>query len=862
MNIIDIRIYDCEVFAHDWIVIFKGLEPGAKHTVIHNDNLKLKKYIQEGHILGGFNSKHYDDWIIQAIIHGADPTTVKRLNDFIIMEGHKGWEFPFLQFKKKEFDSFDLRDDLPNSLSLKAIEGNSGANIVESSVPFDIQRPLTEEELKSTIRYCKTDVDNTIALYHQRQDYMESKKTVARLKEMDEVEAIGLTNAKLTARFLDAKKMTHDDENVYDPPEELRIGKYAKTLDFFRDPVEFTLADLKEKLEKAPSVVKKRSLTRQIAELEESRNRYDCELEMDVAGVPHKFAWGGIHGAKTNYLQRADPSYRIVTIDVGSYYPSLMLEYNYISRNIPSAEGYAEIYHKRMKAKHDGDGATADALKLVLNTCYGAMKNQWNELYDPRNASAICITGQLFLTDLIDKLEDVQGFELIQSNTDGIIIRFPIYVEDQIVAKVAEWEKRTRMNMEYTIIHAIAQKDVNNYVMKSGETYLYQNGQKVVTKEDKGKVKSKGGYVSLFGGGDFRNNSLVVLHKALVDYFMDDIPVEDTIRNCKEVKDFQMIAKTGSSYDGTYHEVDGQKVQVQKVNRVYATKNKTYGTIYKAKANGRADKIAELPLHCIIDNEGRMNIKDIDKDFYIAMAKKRITDYIGKHKKLLKSEEKKMAENKMNIYQKINKVRMEFLQADVKKSGVNRFAEYKYFELADIVPTALKLCDKYGLTTVVEFHEDYAVMHLHDADEKDGYVFFRSPMRNLVVKGMNEIQALGAVETYQRRYLYMAFLDIVEQDAIDGTAGKPEEPEKAAPKQSNRPASPAKREEVKKELIDENGEASEIQIKSIKAGLKKLREKNDTYEPYIKEVLKKIKAGIQKKGAEDILIAIGNKIEE
>lgn len=866
-----VYIYDCEVFAFDWIVVARTPEDGSPHTVIHNSNEQLRQFIHKNDpFFGGFNNKHYDDFIIKAIYHGADNATVKRLNDFIIVKKQRGWDFPFLQFKKKPFLGFDIRDDLDERISLKAIEGNLGLSIVETGVPFDIDRPLTQEEVAKTIDYCKTDVDNTVVLYHTRKNYIESKIAVARIKGMDEKIAVSMTNAKLTAAFLDAKKRDHGDEMVYEIPDALRIGKYQHTLDFFLDPVEYTLRLLRAKLEVTTRKVSIKSIERRIKLLEETRDRYECNLETEIAGVPHVYAWGGIHGAIPNYICHAEEGYKIVTIDVGSYYPTLMLILNYMSRNIPDSESYAVLYHMRMDAKRRGDKAIANALKLILNTKYGATKNRYNELYDPRNASAICITGQLFLTDLIDKLEGVAGFELIQSNTDGLMIRFPIEVEDSIVATVGEWEQRTGMGMEYTEIHAVAQKDVNNYVMKSGEVYVYDNGRKVVTEKDKGKLKAKGGYVSLYGGGNFEKNSLVAVHNALVDYLMDGVPVEETIRENNNVLEFQMIAKTGPTYEGAYHEVNGDRVPVQKVNRVYATKNNGHGTVYKTKKNGKGEKIQNLPEHCMIDNAGTATITDVDKQFYIDMAKSRVEDYLGKGAEPIKKTKEKKVEKmaEMNIYTKINKIRMAWLDANVQKTGINRFAEYKYFELADIVPVAVPLFDSFNLYHRFSFTDDLATLTIIDADKPEMVETFSSPMRTLAVKGMNEIQALGGVETYQRRYLYMMLLDIVEQDAFDSTNGKPDEPaakpaatKTAAAKKSNRPATETERNDAKKELIDEAGDATEIQIKAIKNGLKKLRAKDDTHEDYIKETIIKIKGGMSKTDADDLLIEIGNKIE-
>jgi transcriptional regulator NrdR family protein len=107
----------------------------------------------------------------------------------------------------------------------------------------------------------------------------------------------------------------------------------------------------------------------------------------------------------------------------------------------------------------------------------------------------------------------------------------------------------------------------------------------------------------------------------------------------------------------------------------------------------------------------------------------------------------------------------------------------------------------------------------------------------------------------------MLVFDIVEADPIDATIGKTED-KAEAPKKSNKPATPEKREEIKKELINEDGKATDVQVKSIKNGLKKLREKGDSYEPYIKEIVSKIKSGLNKSEAENILIEIGDKITE
>jgi len=106
--------------------------------------------------------------------------------------------------------------------------------------------------------------------------------------------------------------------------------------------------------------------------------------------------------------------------------------------------------------------------------------------------------------------------------------------------------------------------------------------------------------------------------------------VEETINSCNDILEFQYIAKASSKYTHCYHIVRWQKVPVQKVNRVYATKGKRYGTLYKVhRETGRHAKIEDLPKHCIIDNRNELNVRDIDKEHYIKKAKKMINDFIG-----------------------------------------------------------------------------------------------------------------------------------------------------------------------------------------------------------------------------------------
>lgn len=127
-------------------------------------------------------------------------------------------------------------------------------------------------------------------------------------------------------------------------------------------------------------------------------------------------------------------------------------------------------------------------------------------------------------------------------------------------------------------------------------------------------------------------------------------------------------------------------------------------------------------------------------------------------------------ENEMNVYEKLNVARERFHQLKLEKTGENKFAKYKYFELGDFLIPAMKVFKEVGLCGTVSF-PDKAVMTIRNVEKPEETIVFESPMGSADLKGCHEVQNIGAVETYQRRYLWVAALEIVEHDALDATTG-------------------------------------------------------------------------------------------
>ena len=205
-----------------------------------------------------------------------------------------------------------------------------------------------------------------------------------------------------------------------------------------------------------------------------------------------------------------------------------------------------------------------------------------------------------------------------------------------------------------------------------------------------------------------------------------------------------------------------------------------------------------------------------------------------------------------NVLQKLAQARLEFLNEKVTKSGKNMHLEFKYFELEDIIPPAIRIFARVGLTTAINFAEEGAVMKVFNTDNvNEAPMEFRVPYRevkpivsNAGKEVTNPMQALGSSITYLRRYLWMAVLDITEPDDIDATLGSDAEntnedtpaSKKTAPKP---PATVAERKAAKEKLTGTDGAATDDQIASLKSLCKKLMDKDEAQEEFIQQIAMK-----------------------
>lgn len=597
-----ILIYDFETFKYDWLVVIIDYESKEK-TVIINDLPKLRDFYEKNksNIWVGYNSREYDQYILKGLLLGLDPWYI---NTEIIVNGKRG-RWVVKDAEEIILYNFDISTGFH---SLKQLEGFMGSMIKESDIPFDINRPLTPKEIEQTVFYCTHDVEETLKVFDYRKEEFDSQLLMIEAFNLP-MQMFNKTKAQLAATVLEAQRgKDRNDEFDLVFPDTLQISpKYQHIVDWYKD----------------------------------RRNRdYNKSLVTEVAGIPHVFAWGGLHAAIPNYVAEG----MIVHCDVASLYPSIMIEYGFQSRNIKDKNKYAEIRTKRMQLKKEKNPMQAP-LKIVLNSTYGAMKDEQNALYDPLQANNVCVAGQLLILDLIEKLEG--HCTLAQSNTDGL---FLVVENDSQLEEckriAAEWEKRTRLTLEWGVSKKLVQKDVNNYI---------------VIDED-GLYESKGAYIKKLSDTDY---DLPIVNKALVEHFIRGTPVRQTIEQCNDLREFQKIIKITRLYKYALH---GDKRLKEKVLRVFASKNPNAPGLVKVKSEERIEKVANTPDHCFIFNDYCKGIPcpdELDKEYYVGMAEKRLADFLN-HKSKSKTTK--------------NKSEIKYINYDA-KSAVDAIdqSEYEYF---------------------------------------------------------------------------------------------------------------------------------------------------------------------------------------
>ncbi len=563
-------IIDFEVLSKGgfWMCCMKDYKTQKEHIIINNREEFLRVFNKnKDSVWVGYNIKGYDQWIMKAIIAGVDPCII---SDKLIEQNISPYQVD-RSLNRIPIYIFELNDSYR---SLKELELFMGEDIRESTVPFDLNRYPTKEEIEELTTYCLHDVRMTFKVFKEVYYKYEAQLGLIEYFNLDE-SMINKTEAQLSAYILGAKKPNYAREDVadFEIVNTIELSKYNNIKQWYED---YNNRDFKK------------------------------YLRANVYGVDTDFGWGGLHSARKKY-QGED---FIVNSDVSSFYPSIMIEYGLLSRNIQNPTKFKEIRDTRFKFKKEKN-PIEKSLKLVLNSTYGACLDANNDLYDQRQGIGICVNGQLLLLDLIEKVELEFGdrAEFIQGNTDGVMFKFKSKEDvDKYLEICKEWSQRTRMNLDHDFVKKIIQKDVNNYI------YV----------KEEGSIKSKGAYVKKLSLID---NDLPIVNKAIKEKLINDIEIEDTINNCNDLMDFQKCVKITGKYS---HAVYGSENINLKVFRVFASKSSSDNAIMKMKSDGKLEKISYTPDRVFIDNSkviGKEVLDKLDKSWYIKLAKDRLESF-------------------------------------------------------------------------------------------------------------------------------------------------------------------------------------------------------------------------------------------
>jgi len=571
-----ILIYDFEVFKKFWCVVILSADGIRAIT----DQKEFVEYYDahRDFIWIGYNSNHYDKFILGAVYNGCSNSELYLASQDLVEDGKtkRGGGPP------QGFVSYDTGDRF---YSLKQLEAFMGYSIEESSIPFNTDKEFTEEMKEETVRYCTHDVLATVEVLKRRIYDFEAQKNLIETFHL-QMQDFRLTKAQLTAKVLKCTKhlsLAHQEwDNKILPC--VNITKYTEVLDFYS-----------------------------------SRENYmeGQKKEIDISGVPHTFALGGIHGAVKRYHKKGD----LLHIDVTSYYPSIMIQHNLLTRQSQEPELFKQIYDKRVELKKAGKKKEQAPYKIILNSTFGITNQVFSDAYDPQRNHDVCINGQLMLLMLLEMLEGT--CELIQSNTDGIIVDCTGRDRNEVERICHEWEAITKMGLSFEDVSEIWQKDVNNYMIQF----------------DDGKEEAKGAYVKFNSDLD---NDMSIVNEALREGLrkMSWDAIDNYIESHSKPEDlpkYQKVVKLSSKYSHVYF--GHNEVRDHKCFRVFAVKN---GGEIISKAKSREathEKYANTPENAtivfgdlheknLVDITGHpFGIDSLDKSYYVELAKSRATDF-------------------------------------------------------------------------------------------------------------------------------------------------------------------------------------------------------------------------------------------
>lgn len=512
-------------------------------------------------IFCGYNNLHYDNPIINYIIEYEDklmqyniPTicsSIFNLSKTITASSEdnidewKHWKYQIW------FDTFDILTMLYSNklrVGLKEIQVTMQYPNVQEFV-CDWTKPLPLEDFDSMIDYNINDIESTSELLNR------CKKDVdLRIAIEDEYgvrvlskDGVNIGMKILTQKYLEKTGLTWwDIKDLRSPMSVIPLKDVILPFIKYDSPIlQRVLEDMKNQIV--------------------SPGRKGYENKFVFNNLRYSVGVGGIHSVNSPEIIIPRDDEMLIDIDVASLYPSMLIEYEFYPKHLGKEflEVYKQIKDERIEAKHNGDKVKNETLKLALNGLSGNLQNEHNFCYSPFAVMQIRINGQLLLLMLAEKLTQI-GCRIVQANTDGLFVLLKKDAYSKVNSICREWEQLTKLTLEEDRFKAMYQYAINDYF--------------AITEDN--KVKEKGMFITAVKLG--KGLTPKIIPKAVISFFKDGIPVEDTIKNCTDIRDFLMSEKTGKQWHVEY-----MNEEQQRTNRFYASTNGGY--LWKWKDTGHTE---------------------------------------------------------------------------------------------------------------------------------------------------------------------------------------------------------------------------------------------------------------------------------
>jgi hypothetical protein len=578
--------YDLEVFPNFFSASFIDVDSNERSVFIvyedKNELLELHNYVNRYEFLVGFNNAHYDNIILNYLILNIDDfrdgtpsiicSLINKLSQEIIADAKISSDIKYARY----FKSIDLMKVLyldKIGKGLKQVAVNLKWHLIQD-LPYHFTHEVKEEEVDEIIKYNINDVEITLELY------LKYYKDILLRKEIEKiynVNVVSESNSGVANRILEkyyAEKTGIDIKefkNKGTDRSEIRLDKCI-------------LPNIKFKTSKLNSFLD--NIRKQVIKNQKADANSGWKPMITISNKTYQLGIGGIHSEDEPLIIEETDQYYIIDADVASYYPALMIQYEIRPEHIGSvfSDILKELRDERIKAKREGNSIKSDALKIVIVSSFGKMNSSTHWLRDPEAMAKVTVSGQLFLLMLIETL-DIAGFEIISANTDGVTTKVPRDRYEEYNSICKSWEEKTSFELEYVKYKKLVRRDVNNYLA----SYLTN---------DQLKVKYKG--VFEVNKGVEKGFHMPIIPMALSKYFVEGIPVEQTIRNHTDIYDFCTSQKTGSDFRNEFRYVLDNDVVVEDIQKTVR--------FYISKKGGTLLKINKTP----IEKQGSFTYKEIN----------------------------------------------------------------------------------------------------------------------------------------------------------------------------------------------------------------------------------------------------------